>query len=67
MNSPEIVADPTFFNNQIKPHLDNSRLRLGPAAVRAAVESASTSPHKRGGFKGKDFGYPNVRILEPVT
>lgn len=60
LTSPEIAADPTFFNNQIRPHLDNSRLRLGPAAVRAAVESASTSPHKRTNLRNKDFGPPSV-------
>ncbi|KAJ9649854.1 hypothetical protein H2198_010825, partial [Neophaeococcomyces mojaviensis] len=42
----EMVCDASFFNHQIKPSLDGSRLRLGPAAVRAAVESASSSPQK---------------------
>ena len=41
------AGDPAFFNHQIKPSLDASRLRYGPATVRAAVESASTSPQKR--------------------
>ena len=45
LTSPDIAADPLFFNNQIKPFLDSSRLQLGPAAVRTAVEGAS-SPHK---------------------
>lgn len=41
------ASDPSFFNHQIRPALDQSRLRLGPAVVRAAVESASPSPQKQ--------------------
>lgn len=62
----EMVCDASFFNHQIKPSLDGSRLRLGPAAVRAAVESASSSPQKyfsrrrpqdamRGNVRQEDF------------
>ena len=40
------TVDPNFFNKHIKPHLGDSRLRLGPAAFRSAVESATTSPPK---------------------
>ena len=39
-------VDPNFFNKHIKPHLGDSRLRLGPAAFRSAVEGAATSPPK---------------------
>lgn len=40
-------TDPEFFNRHIKPHLGESRLRLGPAALRSAVEGAATSPTKK--------------------
>lgn len=61
--SPDVTNDPAFFNQQIRPALDTSRLRLGPAVVRAAVESASTSPPKR--FSQRAQGAvmrPNVGI-----
>lgn len=45
--SPVTTNSPTLFAQQIAPSLSTSRLRLGPAAVRAAVESAATSPKKR--------------------
>ena len=38
MNS---AADTDFFNKHIKPDLEDSRLRLGPAAVRTAVDGGS--------------------------
>lgn len=38
------IVDAGFFNKHIKPDLGDSRLRLGPAAVRSAVEGAATSP-----------------------
>lgn len=38
-------VDSTFFNTYIKPDLTNSRIRLGPNVVRAAVDGASPS-HK---------------------
>lgn len=38
--------DADFFNNHIKPDLGDSRLRLGPAAFRSAVEGA-TSPTRQ--------------------
>lgn len=61
VSSPDATNDPTFFNQQIKPSLDNSRLRLGPAAVRAAVECASTSPQKRFGHRAQGVAMrPNV-------
>lgn len=41
-------TDLTFFNNHIKPDLADSRLRLGPAAFRSAVEHASASPTRKG-------------------
>lgn len=58
--SPDIAADPSFFNHQIRPSLDTSRLRLGPAAVRAAVESASSSPPKRFTRSSQSSMRPNV-------
>lgn len=60
LTSPDIAADPSFFNHQIRPSLDESRLRFGPAAVRAAVESASSSPQKRFGRMDQAFMRPNV-------
>ncbi len=42
MNS---TVDTDFFNKHIKPDLGDSRLRLGPAAVRTAVDGGS--PAKR--------------------
>lgn len=60
LSSPDIAADPSFFNHQIRPSLDSSRLRLGPAAVRAAVESASTSPQKRFSRDSQCSMRPNV-------
>lgn len=42
-------TDPNFFNKVIKPALAESRLRLGPAALRSAVEGAA-SPTKQDGF-----------------
>ncbi|KAI1621317.1 hypothetical protein EDD37DRAFT_672975 [Exophiala viscosa] len=42
-----LPADPEFFNAHIKPHLGESRLQLGPAALRSAVEGAARSPAKR--------------------
>lgn len=42
--------NPNYFNEYIKPDLADSRLRLGPAAVRSAVQGAALSPsrHIRG-------------------
>jgi len=60
--SPDIAADPSFFNHEIRPSLDNSRLRLGPAAVRAAVESASSSPQKRFSRSSQGFMRPDVSL-----
>ena len=40
------TADPNFFNKHIKPDIGDSRLRLGPAALRSAVTGAATSPTK---------------------
>jgi len=40
-------TDPEFFNAHIKPHLGESRLQLGPAALRSAVEGAARSPAKK--------------------
>lgn len=59
-SSPDVASDASFFNQQIRPSLDHSRLRLGPAAVRAAVESASTSPQKRFGRRVQGTMRPNV-------
>jgi len=60
-NSSQMAFDPPFFNHQIKPSLDSSRLRLGPAAVRAAVESASFSPQKQFNHRHpRDNMRPNV-------
>lgn len=60
--SSDATNDPAFFNQQIKPSLDDSRLRFGPAAMRAAVESASTSPPKRFGHRAQGTNMrPNVR------
>ncbi|KAK5050958.1 hypothetical protein LTR84_003517 [Exophiala bonariae] len=42
-NQSAVNRDTDFFNTHIKPDLGDSRLRLGPAAVRSAVEGA-TSP-----------------------
>ncbi|EXJ61305.1 uncharacterized protein A1O5_11862 [Cladophialophora psammophila CBS 110553] len=39
-------TDADFFNKHIKPDLGDSRLRLGPAALRSAVEGAA-SPTKK--------------------
>ena len=39
-------ADTNFFNKHIKPDLGDSRLRLGPAALRTAVDGV-TSPTKK--------------------
>jgi hypothetical protein len=33
--------DTTFFNNHIKPDLEESRLKFGPATLRAAVDGSS--------------------------
>jgi hypothetical protein len=41
------IVDADFFNKHIKPDLGDSRLRLGPAAVRSAVEGAATSPTRQ--------------------
>lgn len=38
------TSDPAFFNKHIKPDLEESRLKLGPAAFRAAV--VGNSPDK---------------------
>ncbi|KIW84562.1 hypothetical protein Z517_03812 [Fonsecaea pedrosoi CBS 271.37] len=40
------LADANFFNKHIQPDLGDSRLRLGPAALRSAVEGAA-SPTKK--------------------
>ena len=40
------AADAEFFNKHIKPDLGDSRLRLGPAALRSAV-NGPVSPTKR--------------------
>lgn len=47
-NGPQQVGatDADFFNKHIKHDLGDSRLRLGPAALRSAVEGAATSPVK---------------------
>lgn len=42
------IVKADFFNKHIKPDLGDSRLRLGPAAVRSAVEGAATSPTRQG-------------------
>lgn len=60
LTSPDIAADPSFFNHQIRPSLDNSRLRFGPAAVRAAVESASWSPQNHFNRSNQASMHPNV-------
>ncbi|KAK5943647.1 hypothetical protein PMZ80_004655 [Knufia obscura] len=65
LSSPDIAADPSFFNHQIRPSLDSSRLRLGPAAVRAAVESASTSPQKRFSRDSQCSMRPNAPFFHP--
>lgn len=39
--------DADFFNTHIKPDLGDSRLRLGPATFRSAVEGAATSPTRQ--------------------
>jgi len=43
-SSPGGNAKADFFNKHIKPDLGDSRLRLGPAALRSAVDGAATSP-----------------------
>lgn len=43
------VADTAFFNQHIKPDLGDSRLRLGPAALRSAVDGG-VSPTKNSLF-----------------
>lgn len=63
VSSPEVTNDPSFFNQRIKPSLDTSRLRLGPAAVRKAVESASTSPQKRFSHCAQAAMRPNASFL----
>lgn len=65
--SPDIAADPSFFNHKIRPSLDTSRLRLGPAAVRAAVESASSSPQKRFGRSSQSSMRPNVSPSSDIS
>lgn len=60
VSSPEVINGPSFFNQQIKPSLDSSRLRFGPAAVRAAVESASTSPQKQSFQRARPTMRPSV-------
>ncbi|KIW72637.1 hypothetical protein PV04_00817 [Phialophora macrospora] len=42
------AADPDFFNKYIKPDIGESRLRLGTAALRSAIDGAS--PAKRTPF-----------------
>lgn len=63
VSSPDMSRNPSFFNQQIAPSLDTSRLRLGPATVRAAVESAATSPQKRLSHSAQATMRPNVRII----
>ncbi|EXJ96468.1 hypothetical protein A1O1_01594 [Capronia coronata CBS 617.96] len=47
--APQVGStDTDFFNKHIKPDLAESRLRLGPAALRSAVEGAAKSPTKQG-------------------
>ncbi|EXJ78975.1 hypothetical protein A1O3_08475 [Capronia epimyces CBS 606.96] len=51
--SPQSAStDADFFNKHIKPDLAESRLRLGPAALRSAVEGAAKSPTKQGQLMG---------------
>lgn len=40
-------TDAEFFNKHIKPDLAESRLRLGPAAFRSAVDGGARSPTKQ--------------------
>lgn len=47
---PPASPDAAFFNKHIKPDLAESRLRLGPAALRSAVEGAARSPTKQDRF-----------------
>lgn len=68
VNQPEPSTDVDFFNKHIKPDLAESRLRLGPAALRVAVEGAA-SPKKRDSFmtEGSDTTqHLKVCILAPV-
>jgi hypothetical protein len=46
LRSKTLAGDAEFFNTHIKPDLGDSRLRLGPAALRTAVDGA-TSPAKK--------------------
>lgn len=41
-------ADAEFFNKHIKPDLGDSRLRLGPAAFRSAVDGIGSPQKNRG-------------------
>jgi hypothetical protein len=59
-NHAQPDVDPSFFNKHIKPDLDDSRLRLGPAALRSAVQGAS--PTKRASLPfQQSHGYPEAR------
>lgn len=44
LSTDSTTSDPTFFNTHLKPDLEDSRLKFGPAAFRAAV--AGNSPDK---------------------
>lgn len=44
LSTDSTTSDPAFFNTHLKPDLEDSRLKFGPAAFRAAV--AGNSPDK---------------------
>lgn len=51
-----------IFNEHIKPDLVNSRLRLGPSALRCMVDSTSTSPTK----VIDDSGWAGLLLRQPL-
>ncbi|KAK4936253.1 hypothetical protein LTR10_022840 [Elasticomyces elasticus] len=63
-------TDPEFFNAHIKPHLGESRLQLGTAALRSAVEGAARSPVKKpppefDGVQTKTLFQDQIQHMDP--
>jgi hypothetical protein len=50
-------ANHDYFNKHIKSDLDESRLRLGPAALRTAVNGGSPTRTVTGSITGSDFSF----------
>jgi hypothetical protein len=53
----QVSVDHEYFNKNIKPDLDESRLRLGPAALRTAVNGGSPIRTLAGSVTGSDLSF----------